>query len=126
MKLTGFLLWVGMSALTTYVANVIFRFSIFKNDKIFKMKTADLKLIIVMALSEIVMISYVVLNNVLGIFGYFGIFVYPIEDAILSGLLVSAGADGLYQMYNTILNYQNLLKAKKDLINKAKNKMGDE
>ncbi len=72
------------------------------------------------ALSEIVMISYIHLNTVLGIFGYFGIFLYPLEDAILSGVLVSAGSDFLYQIYKTILNYKDLLNAKKELLNKAK------
>ena len=120
MKLTGFLLWIGMSVLVSYTGTVIFRFSVFKKEKIWRFKTSDVKLFIMIALSEIVMISYIHLNTVLGIFGYFGIFLYPLEDAILSGVLVSAGSDFLYQIYKTILNYKDLLNAKKELLNKAK------
>lgn len=125
MKLTGFLLWIGMSVLTSYVGTVIFRFSVFKKEKIWKLNTSDVKLLIMIVLSEIVMISYIHLNGVLGIFGYFGVFLYPLEDGILSGILVSAGSDFVYQIYKTILNYKDLLMQKKELLEKAKNKMGD-
>lgn len=126
MKLTGFLLWIGMSTLTWYVGKIIFRFSIFQREYWtfgrFKVKVSDMKLVILITLAELVMISYIHLNNVLGIFGYFGIFVYPLEDGILSGLLVSGGSDFIYQVEKTILKYQNLLQAKTELLKKAKEK----
>lgn len=126
MKLTGFLLWVGMSTLTWYVATIVFRFSIFHREYwiIFgkKVKVSDMKLVVLITIAELVMISYVHLNTVLGIFGYFGIFLYPIEDAILSGLLVSGGSDFIYQMYSVIVNYKSLLQSKKALLDKAKEK----
>lgn len=125
MKLTGFLLWLGMSALSNSTATILFKFSIFQKDKIWKFKTSDVKLVTIIILSELVMITYVHLNSVLGIFGYFGIFIYPIEDGILSGLLVTGGADFLYQLYQTMMNYKGLLQAKKELIDKAKAKEGD-
>lgn len=128
MKLTGFLLWVGMSTLVWYVATIIFKFSIFQREYwiIFgkKIKVSDMKLVVIITLSELVMISYIHLNNVLGIFGYFGIFVYPLEDGILSGLLVSGGSDFVYQMYSTILNYKELLKSKKKLVDKERMRVG--
>ena len=126
MKLAGFLLWIGMSTLTWYVGKIIFRFSIFQREYWtfgrFKVKVSDMKLVILITLAELVMISYIHLNNVLGIFGYFGIFVYPLEDGILSGLLVSGGSDFIYQVEKTILKYQNLLQAKTELLKKAKEK----
>ena len=126
MKLTGFLLWVGMSTLTWYVATIVFRFSIFQREYwiIFgkKVKVSDMKLVVLITIAELVMISYIHLNTVLGIFGYFGIFLYPIEDAILSGLLVSGGSDFIYQMYSVIVNYKSLLQSKKALLDKAKEK----
>jgi len=130
MKLTGFLLWIGMSTLVWYVGTIIFRFSIFQKEywnfgKV-RVKVADMKLVVLITLSEIVMISYIRINTVLGIFGYFGIFLYPLEDGILSGLLVSGGSDFIYQIYKTIINYKDLLNAKKELFEKAggKNEVG--
>jgi len=111
MKLSGFLMWVGMSVLVTSVGNAIFRFSYFQQKT---KKVGDLKLAIVIAISEAVMISFVQLNNVLGIFGYWGINIYPLEDAILSGLIVSLGANGVYEIYKSIMNYRQLLEVKKE------------
>ena len=111
-----------MSTLVWYVGTIIFRFSVFQKEKIWKIRTSDMKLFILITISEIVMISYIHLNNVLGIFGYFGIFVYPLEDGILSGLLVSGGSDFIYQIYKTILTYKDLLQTKKELLDKAKEK----
>ena len=111
MKLTGFLMWVGMSVLVTSVGNAIFRFSYFQQKT---KKVGDIKFLIVIAIAEAVMISFVQVNHVLGIFGYFGINIYPIEDAILSGLLVSLGGNFVYQIYKAMSNYKDLLNAKKE------------
>jgi len=111
MKLTGFLMWIGMSILVTAVGNAIFRFSYFQQKT---KRVGDLKLTIVIAISEAVMISFVQLNNVLGIFGYWGIDIYPLEDAILSGLIVSLGANSVYEIYKSMVNYRQLLDVKKD------------
>ena len=111
MKLTGFLLWIGESVLVTSVANAIFRFSYFQQKT---KKVGDIKLAIVISIAEIVTISLVKVNNVLGLFGYFGIVLYPLEDAILSGLLVSLGGNFVYQIYKAISNYKDLLNTKKE------------
>jgi len=110
MKLTGFLLWIGESVLVTSVANAIFRFSYFQQKT---KRVGDIKLVIVIAIAEVVTISFVKVNGILGLFGYFGIVLYPLEDAILSGLLVSLGGNFVYQLYKSISNYKDLLKAKK-------------
>ena len=124
MRVTGFLLWLVMSTLIWYVGLIIFRFSIFQKEywiiRGHKIKVSDMKFIILIILSEIVMLSYIRVNTVLGIFGYFQIFVYPTEDGILSGLLVSGGSSFIYKMYQVITNYSNLLNSKKELLNKAK------
>jgi len=111
MKLTGFLLWIGESVLVTSVGNAIFRFSYFQQKT---KKVGDIKLAIVIAIAEVVTISFVKVNSILGLFGYFGIVLYPLEDAILSGLLVSLGGNFVYQLYKAISNYKDLLNAKKE------------
>ena len=108
MVLTGFLLWIGMSVLIVAVGNAIFRFSFFQEET---KQVSDIKFAVVIAISEIVMISFVLTNRVLGIFGYFGIFLPAIEDGILSGLLVSMGSNFVYELYKAINNYKELLAA---------------
>lgn len=108
MILQGFLLWIGMSVLITTIGNLIFRFSYFQQDL---KKISDLKLIIVLILSEIASISYVLFNQTAGIFSLWGINFYPIEDAVFSGFLIWGGADVLYQIYTTILSYKERIKA---------------
>jgi len=108
MKLTGFLLWIGASILITTAGNAIFRFSWFNRDND---TVKNAKIFIVILLSEVVSVSYVLLNKAPGIFGLWGIEVYPIEDAILSGILISGGADFLYQIYATIVSFKDKVKA---------------
>jgi hypothetical protein len=108
MKLEGFLLWVGASVLITTVGNAIFRFSWFKQNSD---KVSDVKIAVVMILSEILSISYVFVNKATGIFGLWGIQVYPLEDAIFSGILISGGADFVYQIYATITSFKEKAKA---------------
>jgi hypothetical protein len=108
MVLQGFLLWVGMSVLITTTANAIFRLSWFSKQSDF---ITNLKIIIVILLSEAVSVSYVLLNQTSGIFGLWGIRIYPLEDAILSGILISGGADFVYQIWATISSYKEKVKA---------------
>jgi hypothetical protein len=108
MKLEGFLLWVGMSVLVTTLGNALFRFSWFDKDTTIVKNT---KVAIVMLISEIVSISYVILNHTYGIFGLWGIAIYPIEDAIFSGILISGGADFVYQIYQTVVSFKEKVKA---------------
>jgi|GEM_PF-3796360 len=108
MKLTGFLLWIGASVLITTVGNALFRFSWFNQDT---NTVKNAKVAIVMFLSEILSISYVLLNNAPGIFGLWGIQIYPIEDAIFSGILISGGADFVFQIYATITSFKDKVKA---------------
>jgi len=112
MQFTGFLLWLAASVLITAVANSIFRFSLFSKDT---KAIGDLKVAIVMVLSLVFAITYVLLNNTVAIFGYFGLNIYPIEDAIFSGIIISFGADFVYQIYQTILNYRDKVKAQGDV-----------
>ena len=120
MHLEGFLLWLGMSVLITSVGNAIFRFSYFQEKS---KKVSDIKFLIIIAISEIVMISFIKVNGVLGIFGYFGITIYPLEDGILSGLLVSMGSNFVYQIYKAIANYKDLLNAKREIVKKTGEKL---
>ena len=108
MKLEGFLLWVGASVLITTVGNALFRFSWFNQDT---NTVKNVKVAIVMVLSEILSISYVLLNKAQGIFGLWGIQIYPIEDAIFSGILISGGADFVYQIYSVIFSFKEKIKA---------------
>jgi len=130
MQLTGFLLWVGASVLITTVGNALFRFSWFNQDT---NTVKNVKVAIVMVLSEILSISYVLLNKAPGIFGLWGIQIYPIEDAIFSGILISGGADFVYQIYATITSFKDKVKAEaesskviaKDLSKNLDRKIGD-
>ncbi|MEM3541200.1 MAG: hypothetical protein QXF86_03220 [Candidatus Bilamarchaeaceae archaeon] len=116
MILQGFLLWVGMSVLVTTVANALFRFSFFESDSNL---IKNLKILIVIVLSELVSISYVLLNDAVGIFGLWGIVIYKLEDAILSGILISGGADFVYQIYKTIVSFKEKVEAQKDIARKV-------
>jgi uncharacterized membrane protein YphA (DoxX/SURF4 family) len=108
MVLQGFLLWIGASILITTTANAIFRLSWFSKQSDF---VSDLKIIVVMLLSEAVSIAYVLKNHTVGIFGLWGIQIDPLEDAILSGILISGGADFVYQIWATIFSYKEKVKA---------------
>lgn len=116
MKLEGFLLWVGASVLITTVGNAIFRFSWFSQDT---NTVKNAKIGIVIALSEILSISYVLINKTCGIFGLWGINIYPIEDAIFSGILISGGADFVYQIYQTIVSFKEKIQAQRDIAKKT-------
>ena len=122
MQLEGFLLWIGASVLITTAGNVIFRFSWFKQNTD---KVSDVKIAIVMALSEILSISYVFVNKAPGIFGLWGIQIFPLEDAIFSGILISGGADLLYQAYATIVAFKEERRANAETAKQiAKNMQG--
>lgn len=112
MKLEGFLLWVGASVLITTVGNAIFRFSWF-DQKTNAVK--NVKIGIVMAMSLVLSVTYVLLNKTSGIFGLWGINIYPIEDAIFSGVLISGGADFVYQIYQTIVSFKEKVQAQRDV-----------
>ena len=120
MKLSGFLLWIGASVLVAAVAKAIFRLSWFQRKT---KKVADVKIYTTIGLSVVFAISYIYVNKTLGIFGLWGARIFPMEDAIFSGFIVSLGANGVYQVYKSIQNYQNLLDAKKELIDKAKKRI---
>ena len=121
MKLEGFLLWVGASVLITTVGSAIFRFSWFNQDT---NAVKNVKIGIVIALSEVLSVSYVLLNNASGIFGLWGINIYPLEDAILSGVLISGGADFVYQIYQTIVSFKEKVQAQRDVAKKTAEKLG--
>lgn len=116
MKLEGFLLWVGASVLITTVCNALFRFSWFSQEiNLIK----NIKIGIVIVLSEVLSISYILLNNASGIFGLWGINIYPLEDAIFSGILISGGADFVYQIYQTIIGFKEKIQAQRDVAKKT-------
>jgi len=112
MILTGWLLWIGMSILTTAVANAIFRFSWFDVDS---KAVKNVKVAIVMAISIVIAVSYVLINKTVAIFGLWGITIYPIMDAVASGIIISFGADFVYQIYQTIVNFKDKLNAQKEV-----------
>jgi len=116
MILQGILLWIGMSVLVIAVGNALFRFSWFDQDT---KAVKNAKIYIVLGLSIIVSVSYVLLNKALGIFGLWGINIYPLEDAILSGILISYGADSIYQIYATILSFKEKIQAQKEIAQKT-------
>lgn len=106
MKLSGFLLWVGASVLIAAVARAIFRLSWFQRST---KKVKDIKIYTVIGLSVLFAVSYVYVNEAPGIFGLFGAKLFPVEDAIFSGFIISLGADGTYQVWATIKNYKDLM-----------------
>lgn len=107
MKLTGFLLWIGASVLVAVLKDAICRFSWFEQDtKLVK----DVKVAISIILGELTSISYVLVNDALGIWGLWGIQIYQLEDAIFSGILISGGAEFVYGIYTTIMSYVDKLK----------------
>lgn len=123
MKLEGFLLWVGASVLITTVGSAIFRFSWFNQES---NAVKNVKIGIVIVLSEILAVSYVIINNASGIFGLWGINIYPIEDAIFSGILISGGADFVYQIYQTIVSFKEKIQAQKEVASATAEKIREE
>ena len=116
MKLSGFLLWIGASILVSAVAKAIFRLSWFQRKT---KKVADVKIYTVIGLSVIFSVSYIYVNQALGIFGLWGAKLFPMEDAIFSGFIVSLGANGVYQTLSTLRKYKELIDAKKEVIKKT-------
>ena len=122
MKLSGFLLWIGASILISAVAKAIFRLSWFQGKS---KKVKDIKIYTVIGLSIIFSVSYVYVNQTLGIFGLWGAKLFPVEDAIFSGFIVSLGANGVYQTLATLKKYKELMDTKREILRKELKKTGN-
>ena len=120
MKLTGLLLWIAGSAIATTIADVFFRLPIFRKKTEW---ISYAKFVIVLFIAESISIAYCKINNVYGILGYFGIYIYQMEDAIYSGILMAGGASTIYEIEKTIKQYKEYLETKTELLTKAKRKI---
>lgn len=107
-----FIVWISASVLVTAICNAIFRITWFQQEKNY---VKNAKYFIQMGVSVLYSVAYVLLNNLNGLFGIFGYNVYPILDAVGSGLIISLGADFVYQIYATIVNFKQMVENRKEI-----------